>query len=220
MSSLEMKCMALKLPTLDPGTRAVVAGRTGSGKTTLARFLMEKRNRQHWVILNPKHTAGYSTLPDAKVMDGWDAKKFDRAISEHRFVILNFRTAELNHDFMDAVLLYIHETYNNIGICCDELYYLHKFGEAGDGLIGILTRGRERLQTFLGLVQRPKRISLFSFSEADYIVGMALNLEGDRKRMVEATGDATFIQSLPKRHWRWYTVDADFSQLWGPVPLN
>lgn len=212
--------MAPKLPTLEPGTRAIVSGRTGSGKTSLARWLMEKRNRQHWVILNPKHTAGYKSLPDAVVLDGWHAKKFEKAMMEHRFVILNFRTQELDPDFMDAVLFYIHETYNNIGICADELYYLHRNGEAGDGLIGILTRGRERRQTFLGLVQRPKRISLFSFSEADYIIGMALNLEGDRKRMVEATGDKAFIESLEKYYWLWYTVDADSSQLWKPIPLT
>ena len=213
--------MAATLPRLDPGTRTIVAGRTGSGKTSLARYFMQRLNTgQHWVILNPKHTAGYKSLPDAVVLEGWDARKFERAISKHRFVILNFKTAELDSDFMDSVLLYIHETYNNIGICADELYYLHKFGEAGDGLIGILTRGRERKQTFLGLVQRPKRISLFAFSESDYIVMMALNLESDRKRMVEATGDQRFIESLPKYHWRWYTVDADAAQTWGPVPLS
>ena len=181
---------------------------------------MEKRNGQHWVILNPKHTGGYKSLPGAKVLDGWNTKKFDRSIAENRFTIVNFRTAELTADFMDEVLLYIHDSFDNIGICCDELYYLHKFGEAGDGLIGILTRGRERNQTFLGLVQRPKRISLFSFSESDYIVSMALNLEMDRKRMVEASGDDSFIEGLPKYHWRWYEVDRDMSQLWGPVPFS
>lgn len=208
------------LPTVKSGTRTIVAGRTGSGKTSLAKFLMETRSRQHWVILNPKHTEGYDTLPDAVVLDGWNEKKFEKAIESHRFVVLNFKRHELTHDFMDAVLLDIHDNYNNIGICCDELYYLHKGMEAGDGLIGILTRGRERKQTFLGLVQRPKRISLFAFSESDYIVSMALNLEGDRARMVEATGNEGFIVSLPKYVWRWYNVDADTAHLWGPVPIS
>lgn len=208
------------LPVLKPGSRTIAAGRTGSGKTSLAKWLVESRNAQHWVILNPKHTAGYDALPDAVVLNGWDGKKFDRAITEHRFTVINFKPQELSADFMDSVLWYIHETYNNIGILADEMYYLHKFGEAGDGLIGILTRGRERKQTFLGLVQRPKRISLFAFSESDYIVSLALNLESDRKRMVESTGDNAFINPLPKFHWRWYTVDDDSSTLWGPVPLS
>lgn len=212
--------MAPPLPHIKPGTRTIIAGRTGSGKTSLAKYLMERRSTQHWVILNPKHTEGYNTLPDSIVLNGWDARKFEKAIEKHRFVVINFNRNELHHAFMDAVLLHIHDEFNNIGIGCDELYYLHNNMEAGDGLIGILTRGRERKQTFLGLVQRPKRISLFSFSESDYIVSMALNLEGDRKRMVEATGDESFIHSLPKYVWRWYNVDADTAQLWGPVPLS
>lgn len=208
------------LPILEPGTRTIVAGRTGSGKTSLARFLMQTRNRQHWVIFNPKHTAGYKSLPGAKVLNGWNAKKFDKSLSENRFTIINFDKNELSAEYQDAVLSYIHESYDDIGIAIDELYYLHNNMEAGEGLVGVLTRGRERKQTFLGLVQRPKRISLFSFSEADFIVSMALNLEGDRKRMVEATGDEQFIHSLPKYVWRWYNVDADSSRLWGAVPLG
>lgn len=212
--------MALPLPILEPGNRLIVAGRTGCGKTSLARYLIERRNVQHWVILNPKHTGGYKSLPDSVVLHKWDAHKFKRAIVKHRFVIINFHPRELSPDFMDAVLFWIHENFDNIGVLCDELYYLHKNGEAGDGLVGLLTRGRERKQSFLGLVQRPKRISLFCFSESDYIVMMSLNLIGDRQRMVEATGDKEFIQSLPKYRWLWYTVDADASQLWGPVPLR
>lgn len=207
------------LPQIKGGTRTIIVGRTGSGKTSLARYLMEKRNRQRWVIFNPKHTGGYKDLPGAKVMDGWDARKFDKSLTENRFTIINFRKNELSPEYMDAVLAYIHDAYDDIGLCMDELYYMHKNNEPGEGLIGVLTRGRERKQTFMGLVQRPKRISLFCFSETDYVAGMTLNLEGDRKRMVEATGEERFIHPLPKFIWRWYNVDADSSQLWGAVPL-
>lgn len=215
MSSVEPK-----LPSIKPGTRTTVAGRTGSGKTSLARYLMEKRSRQHWVIFNPKHTAGYKDMADVVVLQKWDARKFDKAISDHRFVIINFARNELKHEYMDAVVSYIHESYDDIGFCFDELYYMHRNMEPGEGMIGLYTRGRERKQSVLGLVQRPKRISLFCFSEADYIASMALNLEGDRKRMVEATGDEHFIHGLPKYLWRWYNVDADTSVLWGAVPLS
>lgn len=210
----------IPLPLIKPGTRTTVTGRTGSGKTSLARYLMEKRSRQHWVIFNPKHTAGYKDMEGAIVLNKWEAKKFDKAIGEHRFVILNFAKNETNHEFMDAVVSYLHDTYDELGFCFDELYYMHKNMEPGEGMVGLYTRGRERKQSVLGLVQRPKRISLFCYSEADYIAGMALNLESDRKRMVEATGDERFIHPLPKYVWRWYNVDADSSRLWGAVPLG
>jgi energy-coupling factor transporter ATP-binding protein EcfA2 len=209
-----------KLPRLETGTRTVIAGRTGSGKTTLAAYLMEKRSRQHWAILNPKHTAGYKDLPDAVVMDGWKPAKFDKLIEKHRFVVINFHKEQTKAEPMDDCLTYIHDGFEDIGIACDELYYLHVGGKAGDGLTGVLTRGRERNQTFLGLMQRPAWVSRFCFSEADNIVCMALNLEDDRKRVFEMTGDERFMSSLPKRHWRWYNVDADMASLWGPVPLN
>lgn len=208
------------LPRIDPGTRTIVAGRTGSGKTTFANWAIGTRNHQHWVILNPKHTSGYKSLPDAVVLHKWDSRKFDRAIKEHRFVILNFGLGETNPEFMDSVILWIHENYENIGICNDELYYLHEQGQAGDGLIALLTRGRERKQSHFGLTQRPKWLSLFCFTESDYIVMMQLKLEGDRKRMVEATGDAGFMIPVAKHHWRWYTVDDDVATTWGPVPYR
>lgn len=208
------------LPRLNAGTRTVIAGRTGSGKTTLAAYLLLMRSYQHWVILNPKHTAGYKDLPGAIVMDGWNADKFDKAIEANRFVVINFRKEETNAEFMDDVVAWLHENYDDIGIAADELYYLHSNGKPGNGLIGLLTRGRERNQTFLGLMQRPAWVSRFCYSESDNIVGMALNLKDDRKRMVEATGHEGFSQTLHKREWLWYTVDADAAVLWGAVPLT
>lgn len=215
-----MSSAGTKPRLIKPGTRTTVAGRTGSGKTSLARFLMEKQSTQSWVIFNPKHTEGYEKLEDYAVMRKWDARKFDKLIEKHRFIDLKFAKDELTPEFMDAVVNYIHETYDDIGFCFDELYYMHKNMEPGEGMVGVYTRGRERRQSVLGLVQRPKRISLFCFSEADYIVSMALNLEMDRKRMVEATGNESFIVPLPKFVWRWYNVDEDTVKLWGPVPLT
>jgi energy-coupling factor transporter ATP-binding protein EcfA2 len=217
MSSADTKPRLIK-----PGTRTTVAGRTGSGKTSLARFLMQTQSLQKWVVFNPKHTEGYEKLADYSVMRKWDAAKFDKLIAKDdvRFIDIKFAKNELTPEFMDAVVNHIHESYDDIGFCFDELYYMHKNMEPGEGMTGVYTRGRERKQSVLGLVQRPKRISLFCFSEADYIVAMALNLEMDRKRMVEATGDESFIHALPKYVWRWYNVDEDTVNLWGPVPLT
>jgi energy-coupling factor transporter ATP-binding protein EcfA2 len=227
MSSTAANPTSPRLPSIKPGTRTTIAGRTGSGKTRLARYLMEQRSTQHWVIFNPKHTSGYNEMSGAIVLRKWEHRKFDKAIEKHRFVVLNFAANELNHEYMDAIVQWIHENYEDIGFCFDELYFMHRNMEPGEGMVGLYTRGRERKQSVLGLVQRPKRISLFCFSEADYIGSMSLNLEMDRKRMVEATGNTSFMLdeksqpgSLDKFHWRWYNVDADTAQLWGPVPLR
>ena len=120
---------------------------------------------------------------------------------------------------MDAILLYLHESYENIGVCADELYTLHAGNaRAGDGLIAFLTRGREKKQSFIGLTQRPAWLSKFLFSESDYIGALDLRLPEDRKRMVDMTGQRAFHKDLTAHHWLWYIVATDNLTLFGPVP--
>lgn len=207
------------LPQVKPGTRAILSGRTGSGKSTLGAWLLS-RSAQHWVIFNPKHTAAYRNLDDAIIFKKFDARGILKRLKRHKFVVLNFNGAEASPEFMDAVLSWLHDHVSNVGVCCDELYTMHSAaGRAGDGLIGWLTRGREKKQSFLGLTQRPAWISRFLFSEADFIGSMDLVLEDDRKRLVSETGSDEFNQRLPNHRWLWYTVADDSIAKFGPVPI-
>lgn len=209
----------MKAPSIEQDKRAIIVGRTGSGKTTLARYLCLASN-QHVVILNPKHTGGYKSLPGIEIIHGFNAKKVVRSILKNRFTCINFTGAESNPEFMDEVVDYLHSRFTNICLCADELFTLHTNGRPGPGLMGWLTRGRELNQSFLGLAQRPKWISKFVFSEADYIAAMDLNLEDDRKTMQDVTGESSFISRLPPYCWRWYNVQEDQSQLFKPVSLR
>lgn len=212
--------MSPDLPSIEPGKRAIITGRTGSGKSTLAVWLLNRSN-QHWVIFNPKHTGAYRTLEDSVVFKKFDARGILSKLRQHKFVVLNFRGAEADADFMDAVLYWLHENVKNIGVCCDELYTMHSAaGRAGDGIIGWLTRGRELKQSFLGLTQRPAFISRFVFSEADYIGSMDLVLEDDRKRMRAETGSEHFMKRLHGHRWLWYNVSRDDIILFAPVPIE
>lgn len=208
----------LHLPSIKPGQRAIIAGRTGSGKTVLANWLI-KRSSQRWVIFNPKHTAGYNALPDVKVIDGFDARKIEKAVFKSRYVLLNFKPEESEPRFMDACIMWLHNQFDNIGLCVDELYTLHDSGRPLPGLTAWLTRGRERKQSFVGLTQRPVWISRFCFSESDYIGGMALQLLDDRKAMMHCTGRAEYLKKLDSHYWLWYEVVTDGLTLYGPVPL-
>jgi hypothetical protein len=210
----------LTVPSIEPGRRAVITGRTGSGKSTLACWLLS-RSGQHWIIFNPKHTGAYKNLDDSVVFKKFEPKSILSKIKRHKFVVLNFRGEEADADFMDAVLYWLHENLRDVGVCCDELYTMHSAaGRAGDGLIGWLTRGRELKQSFLGLTQRPAFISRFVFSEADYIGGMDLVLEDDRKRMRAETGSDHFANRLRGHRWLWYNVAADDITLFKPVPRS
>ncbi len=212
--------MPPRLPSIEADKRAVIAGRTGSGKTTLACWLLS-RSRQHWIIFNPKHTKGYNNLEGAETLRSFVPGRVDSSIMRSRFTIINFPGAEANAEFMDDCVNYLHGTYNNIGLCADELYTLHSTGgRQGPGLTGWLTRGRELKQSFLGLTQRPAFVSRFLFSEADYIGGMNLTTKEDRKRMYEHTGQQRFERPLQPQHWLWYDVGRDHLEHWQPVPIR
>lgn len=210
--------MVQTLPLIEPGKRAAVAGRTGSGKSTLARWLLE-RSPGHWLILNPKWTKAYSALPDSNTIQGINMKKLDKSLTDYRFTILNPTPQQSGADNLDDLVAYLHATYENIGLCVDELYTMHKNGQAGAGLIGWLTRGRELKQSFLGLTQRPSWVSKFLFSESDFVGEMSLNLQEDRKRMYEITGQPAMLDKLPPRQWLWYDAEADDITLYGAVPM-
>lgn len=205
------------LPLINPGERALAAGRTGCGKSTLARWLL-KRSPGHWVILNPKHTSAYDKLPDMVKTDGVNLAKLGQLIKKHKFVVVN--TVTSNHKYLDELVGYLHAEYENIGLCVDELYTLHNHGIAGEGLLSWLTRGRELKQSFLGLTQRPAWLSQFLFSETDYVCEMQLLMAKDRKRMYEMTEQPLMLDVQNKHYWLWYDVDKNVIRQFGPVPKN
>ena len=208
------------LPSIFQGKRAILAGRTGSGKSTLACWMLENSSG-HWFILNPKHTKAYDRLPDSIVVkSAYDFKRLEREIQRHRFVIVNPKQAEATPDGMDYFAQWVHDEFRGLGLCCDELYTMHRNGVAGEGLLSYLTRGRELGQSFLGQTQRPAWISQFLFSESDYIGEMSLNLVKDRKRMVEFIGHAAAMEKLPPHWWLWYDVAADDLRKFRPVPMK
>lgn len=211
--------MVMLLPRIKPGQRAIMAGRTGSGKSTWARWMLT-RSPGTWLILNPKHSDAYNGLSDSTVITSLDLRKIESAMLRYRFVIINPDTLESDADTLDAFILSVHNNWRNVGFCCDELYKLHKNGVAGQGLIGWLTRGRELKQSFLGLSQRPAWLSQFVFSETDYIGSMSLVLPDDRKRMEKMTGKLDFDKKLDERDWLWYTVTSDRLNYYGAVPMN
>ena len=217
-------------PRINPGQRAILAGRTGSGKSTLASWLM-LRSAGHWVIINPKWTKAFDDFkPDVpeskrdKVIDnkivGIDTKLISASIAANRFTIINPASSETDPETLDLLIQWLHESYTDIGIYVDELTMVHNGYIAGPGLIGVLTRGRELQQAFIGVTQRPACISKFLFSEADFICGMSLNTVEDRKRMYSFTGREQFLVKLKAREWLWYDVGADELQAWGPIPLT
>lgn len=175
--------------------RVLIAGKTGSGKTTLARKLLS--NIKRLVIVDSKSTlADWSQetwqeqfnrtirfknprverlLPPAgKDPGGWYAKHFERMYKECN------------------LLLYI-----------DELFNMPNDTDAQSWLRSLYTQGRERGIGVWSSTQRPKAIPLVALSEAEHFFIFQLNLLDDRKRIAEFAGDAV-LEQPPDDHGYWY----------------
>lgn len=212
-------------PHIPVGKRAVIVGRTGSGKSSLASFVL-RHSPSQWLILNPKGTAAYNNLPDAITIHALDYGKIIRAMKEtnkgggarYRFINIIPSRQHAGFDALDECIGWLHDNYIGVGLVADELYTLHKNGRPGDGLMAWLTRGRELKQSFLGLTQRPAWISKFIFSEADYIGEMSLTIREDRKTMYENTGVEAMLNNIPQYEWLWYDVAREKLRHFNPVP--
>jgi hypothetical protein len=70
--------------------------------------------------------------------------------------------------------------------------------------MSILTRGRSRNTNVFSLTQRPKNIPMQILSESTHYFVFRLNLEQDRERIVEATGQDKFLNPLTKQYSFYY----------------
>lgn len=201
-----------------PGQRAIAVGRTGSGKTTLARYIMAV-SPVRWVILDRKADDGLAKDGGAVIERLPEPDECLELLEDAPSIIVRPPPSDFRTGAVDEFILTLHDAVNHIGLMVDELLSLQKNGQAGDGLVSWLTRGRSKGQAFLGLAQRPAWISQFLFSEADIIYCMALNKEDDRKRVYDFVGDRRVMEKLPKRQYWRYAVDDDLLQKGAPVTI-
>ncbi len=211
---------------LKPGKRVTIIARTGSGKTQLARKIMYD-SHMLFVVLNPKNSDDFTGMGNIGTVDGLDLDKvksiIDSSISKGQVGHVDVRPLPTDkYKEMDDFILSLHNTYKNIGLLIDELYTVHTpRGEHGPGLTAWLTRGRARNQSYIGLSQRPRKISLFCLSESDYLIKMHLNLKEDRRYLATNTTEH-FKDNLKTPYaWQFYDISKDeYHQLMPIKPMN
>lgn len=213
------KHQIVDFPTCPRGKRVFVSGRTGSGKSWLARWIVE-RSPGPWVIINPKNTEVFDNFNAVKLYK-IDMKKIIKLLGEGFNVNLIPEPIDSHVEVLDAVIFDLISNLENFGVVIDEAYSVHKNGQAMDGLTSLLTRGREKNQSAVICTQRPSRISLFCLSEADYFATMALTRKEDRIKLAEGSGCENFKQRVDGLHeWLWYDVNNDKIRHFLPIPLD
>lgn len=163
------------------GDRVTIVGRTGSGKSVLARTLLGSFSRA--VLVDPK---GRATLADWPIVYGSAA--FQKAWPVTPRIIVRPGAGEDRRRWLDAIAWHVFRT-GETAFNLDDTMGVVSANQSAPGLEAILGQGRELGITGIVCTQRPTRIPPAIMSEADHIFVFTLNKRDDRETVSETIGD-------------------------------
>lgn len=161
--------------------RAILAGMTECGKTTLAKRILENAEYPNIVIIDPKGTFRFPgrvvTTPD-ELSGLTDSVIIYRPGYEHLFMADYDRVLKWVY-LRGKTFVYIDEVY---GLSDNGYTYPH-------ALKALYTRGRELGVGVLAATQRPAGIPIYTVSEANRFYIFQLQNAEDRKRVAGYIGE-------------------------------
>jgi energy-coupling factor transporter ATP-binding protein EcfA2 len=206
------------LPAL--GERVITIGQTGSGKTTLALKLLQRFPESPFIIYDTKEEPKFETLQNSVVVT--KDNELYGALSDESIDYVIYRPSIYlltDPELLDKLLERHYYDFPNTGAYIDELYQFHNNSQPGPGLVALYTRGRSRGITTIASTQRPKRISLFSLSEAQLFYIFRLNHADDRKAISKASGMPE-MPNPPPHYFYVYRAGDETCRLCKPVKVD
>lgn len=201
---------AARLP--NNSQRLAVVGRTGTGKTIAGAWQLSLKNFATfpWIVFDTKRDP---FLKQVWKFPGAHRIGFKDRVTKPGLYYLQPLPHEMKSDDAEAFLWNIHKR-GNTGLFFDEGYMLDKYSDA---LIAIYTQGRTLKIPTITLSQKPKYLTPFTWSEADFFQVFHLNDVNDRKRIGEFM-PADLDRRLRDHHSLWYDVGANSVAEFSPVP--
>lgn len=162
---------------IDYSERALFVGKTGCGKTTLARRLL--RHVERCVVLDPK-----ATLADWG-LEPWDSETQQRLLAGEPVrtrAVWDYERGDAA-EFWEDVLEVCYRA-GDVVVYIDELYALTQGGSLdAPVLLALQTRGRELGIGLWMTSQRPRKIPVFCVSESEHFFMFRLLVKRDREYM-------------------------------------
>jgi energy-coupling factor transporter ATP-binding protein EcfA2 len=196
--------------------RMLLVGATGTGKTTLARKLIQSHiadNKKHPVIIiDPKCT--YDPEDDRfKLVTSPFALRW-----QGRQQFIHYRPAPDYQDVKsyDSVYKWIFAR-KEILVYTDETYMTMRGQRSPQWQTACVTCGRELGIGMLFATQRPSGIDLRIYTESEHKICFYLAHDDDRKRMAQEMGKAVMVDPVavaeqdgsphPHAFWKWNSRD-------------
>jgi len=173
------------MKTVKPGEMVFVAGRTGTGKTYLAKKYLANVEQRVWVL----DTKGTFIWKEVAEKEQRTIKNLSEiAAKDTKKLIYKPVPEEMNDDFYEAFFAAAYRL-GNVIVLVDECMSVcdnpHKIPFSYKA---ILTRGRELGVSVWTLTQRPSGIPQVTMSESTHFFIFDLNMPQDRQKLVDITG--------------------------------
>ena len=186
----------------------MVVGRTGSGKTRFAVWLLGTQDihNRPWVIIDYKNDDLVNQIERSVILT------FDEPLPKRAGVyILKVLPGET-----DALTAWLWRVYQrgDIGIYVDEGSMI---GQRNDAFDACLTQGRSKNIPMIILTQRPVLLSGYVFSEATFYFVFDLILKKDREKIMDNI-PIDMRKSLPDYHSFYFDVPRKRKEIFGAVP--
>lgn len=204
-----------------PTDRTVVLGRTGSGKTVFALYLLSQANwhEMPWVIIDYKRE-DFDRLQSLFPSVVKYQKLGDKPPKKPGIYILQPRP-KLDDDAVETFLMQCYEKHR-IGLYVDEGFALPD----KDAFDIILTQGRALKIPVIALYQRPVYMSRYAVAQANFFACFDQNDERDLKTTQQFVKPAyspdgdkiTLYTELPEYYCLWYDVGKGRSNILSPCP--
>jgi hypothetical protein len=189
--------------------RVTIIGKTGSGKTQGAAWLLSNRSytTKPWIVFDFKYDDLLNEIPGRR-----EIGVTDKIPKKPGLYIVHPTPADT--DATEAMMWAIWQR-EHVGVYIDEGYMISPRSAAFQA---ILTQGRSKSIPVIMLTQRPAWVTRFAFSEADYIQLYQLTDTRDAK-IVKQFMPLPIETRLPAPYYSWWWDNArDYKAVLQPVP--